>query len=39
MARPKDLNEAKIKKNLKEKLGFKTDMAIPNIEKISRENK
>ncbi len=35
MARLKDLYEAKIKKNLKEKLGFKNDMAIPKIEKIS----
>ena len=35
MARLRDLYETKIKKNLKEKLGFKNDMAIPKIEKIS----
>ena len=35
MARLKELYEAEIKKNLKEKLGFKNDMAIPKIEKIS----
>ena len=35
MARLKELYEAEIKKSLKEKLGFKNDMAIPKIEKIS----
>ena len=35
MARLKDLYELEIKKSLKEKLGFKNDMAIPKIEKIS----
>ena len=35
MARLKDLYELEIKKTLKEKLGFKNDMAIPKIEKIS----
>ena len=35
MARLKELYETGIKKNLKEKLGFKNDMAIPKIEKIS----
>ena len=35
MARLKELYEAEIKKNLKEKLSFKNDMAIPKIEKIS----
>ena len=35
MARLKELYEAEIKKTLKEKLGFKNDMAIPKIEKIS----
>ena len=35
MARLKELYEAEIKKNLKEKLRYKNDMAIPKIEKIS----
>ena len=35
MARLKELYEIEIKKSLKEKLGFKNDMAIPKIEKIS----
>ena len=35
MARLKELYELEIKKSLKEKLGFKNDMAIPKIEKIS----
>ena len=35
MARLKELYESEIKKSLKEKLGFKNDMAIPKIEKIS----
>ena len=35
MARLKELYEVEIKKSLKEKLGFKNDMAIPKIEKIS----
>ena len=35
MARLKELYETEIKKGLKEKLGFKNDMAIPKIEKIS----
>ena len=35
MARLKALYEEEIKKKLKEKLGFKNDMAIPRIEKIS----
>ena len=35
MARLKELYETEIKKSLKEKLGFKNDMAIPKIEKIS----
>ena len=35
MARLKELYEKEIKKSLKEKLGFKNDMAIPKIEKIS----
>ncbi len=35
MARLKELYEIQIKKSLKEKLGFKNDMAIPKIEKIS----
>ena len=35
MARLKDLYESEIKKNLKTKLGFKNEMAIPKIEKIS----
>ena len=35
MARLKKLYEAEIKNSLKEKLGFKNDMAIPKIEKIS----
>ena len=35
MARLKELYEAEIKKSSKEKLGFKNDMAIPKIEKIS----
>ncbi len=35
MARLKDLYESEIKKNLKTKLGFKNDMAIPKLEKIS----
>ena len=35
MARLKELYEEEIKKKLKEKLGFKNDMAIPKIEKIS----
>ncbi len=35
MARLKELYEAEIKKSLKTKLGFKNDMAIPKIEKIS----
>ena len=35
MARLKDLYESEIKKSLKEKLGFKNNMAIPKIEKIS----
>ena len=35
MARLKELYEAEIKKNLKNKLGYKNDMAIPKIEKIS----
>ena len=35
MARLKELYELEIKKTLKEKLGFKNDMAIPKIEKIS----
>ena len=35
MARLKELYETEVKKSLKEKLGFKNDMAIPKIEKIS----
>ena len=35
MARLKEMYEIEIKKNLKTKLGFKNDMAIPKIEKIS----
>ena len=35
MARLKELYESEIKKSLKEKLGFKNNMAIPKIEKIS----
>ena len=35
MARLKELYESEIKKSLKEKLGYKNDMAIPKIEKIS----
>ena len=35
MARLKELYELEIKKSLKKKLGFKNDMAIPKIEKIS----
>ena len=35
MARLKELYESEIKKSLKEKLGFKNDMAIPKLEKIS----
>ena len=35
MARLKELYEKDIKKSLKTKLGFKNDMAIPKIEKIS----
>ncbi len=35
MARLKELYESEIKKSLKSKLGFKNDMAIPKIEKIS----
>ena len=35
MARLKKLYETEIKKSLKSKLGFKNDMAIPKIEKIS----
>ena len=35
MARLKDLYDLEIKKNLKTKLGFKNEMAIPKIEKIS----
>ena len=35
MARLKELYELEIKKNLKKKLGFKNDMAIPKLEKIS----
>ena len=35
MARLKELYETQIKTSLKEKLGFKNDMAIPKIEKIS----
>ena len=35
MARLKELYDIEIKKSLKEKLGFKNDMAIPKIEKIS----
>ena len=35
MARLKELYETEIKKSLKNKLGFKNDMAIPKIEKIS----
>ena len=35
MARLKELYELEIKKSLKEKLGFKNDMAVPKIEKIS----
>ena len=35
MARLKDLYDSEIKKNLKTKLGFKNEMAIPKIEKIS----
>ena len=35
MARLKEFYELEIKKSLKEKLGFKNDMAIPKIEKIS----
>ena len=35
MARLRDLYEAEIKKDLKKKLGFRNDMAIPKIEKIS----
>ena len=35
MARLKELYEIEIKKSLKEKLGYKNDMAIPKIEKIS----
>ena len=35
MARLKELYESEIKKKLKEKLGFKNDMAIPRIEKVS----
>ena len=35
MARLKQFYESEIKKNLKTKLGFKNDMAIPKIEKIS----
>ena len=35
MARLKELYETEIKKNLKEKLGFKNDMAVPKIEKVS----
>ena len=35
MARLKELYEREVKKSLKEKLGFKNDMAIPKIEKIS----
>ena len=35
MARLKELYESEIKKSLKEKLGFKNDMAIPKIEKIA----
>ena len=35
MARLKVLYETEIKKSLKTKLGFKNDMAIPKIEKIS----
>ena len=35
MARLKDLYDTEIKKNLKTKLGFKNEMAIPKIEKIS----
>ena len=35
MARLKELYELEIKKTLKEKLGFKNDMASPKIEKIS----
>ena len=35
MARLKKLYEQEIRKSLKEKLGFKNDMAIPKIEKIS----
>ena len=35
MARLKEFYESEIKKSLKSKLGFKNDMAIPKIEKIS----
>ena len=35
MARLKELYELEIKKSLKKKLGFKNDMAIPKLEKIS----
>ena len=35
MARLKELYDAEIKKNLKKQLGYKNDMAIPKIEKIS----
>jgi large subunit ribosomal protein L5 len=35
MARLKEFYEAEIKKNLKKKLGYKNDLAIPKIEKIS----
>ena len=35
MARLKELYETEIKKNLKEKLGFKNNMAVPKIEKVS----
>ncbi len=35
MARLKELYEKEIKKNLKKKLGYKNNMAIPKIEKIS----